>query len=38
MLALSDEKLSEQLEAAKREMVEGVVAKDKALQEQIAAL
>ncbi len=38
MLALSDEGLAAQLEAAKREMVEGVMAKDKALQEQIAAL
>lgn len=38
MLALSDEGLASQLEAAKRDMVEGVMAKDKALQEQIAAL
>lgn len=38
MLALSDEGLASQLEAAKREMVDGVMAKDKALQEQIAAL
>ncbi len=38
MLALSDEGLAGQLEAAKQEMIEGVAAKDKALQEQIAAL
>lgn len=38
MLALSDDTLAEKLEKAKREMVEGVEAKDKALQEQIAQL
>lgn len=38
MLALSDDALADKLEAAKREMIEGVVAKDKALQEQIAQL
>ena len=38
MLALSDEALAEKLEAAKQSMIDGVLAKDKALQEQIAAL
>ena len=38
MLALSDDTLAEKLEKAKQEMVEGVEAKDKALQEQIAQL
>ena len=38
MLALSDESLADKLAAAKKEMVEGVIAKDKALQEEIAKL
>ncbi len=38
MLALSDDALAEKLEAAKQSMIDGVIAKDKALQEQIAAL
>lgn len=38
MLALSDDTLADKLEAAKLDMIEGVVAKDKALQEQIAQL
>ena len=38
MLALSDDTLAEKLEKAKQEMAEGVEAKDKALQEQIAQL
>jgi 5-(carboxyamino)imidazole ribonucleotide mutase len=38
MLALSDDALAEKLEAAKQNMVDGVIAKDKALQEQIKAL
>ena len=38
MLALSDDALAEKLEAAKQSMIDGVLAKDKALQEQIAAL
>jgi 5-(carboxyamino)imidazole ribonucleotide mutase len=38
MLALSDEALGEKLEAAKQEMIDGVVAKDKAVQEEIAKL
>lgn len=38
MLALSDEALANRLEKAKKDMAEGVKAKDKALQEQIASL
>ena len=38
MLALSDDALAEKLEAAKKDMIDGVLAKDKALQEQIAAI
>ncbi|MCC8042674.1 MAG: 5-(carboxyamino)imidazole ribonucleotide mutase [Oscillospiraceae bacterium] len=38
MLALSDEALSAKLEQAKKDMIDGVAAKDKAIQEQIAAL
>lgn len=38
ILSLSDEALADKLEEAKKEMVEGVKAKDKALQEQIASL
>jgi 5-(carboxyamino)imidazole ribonucleotide mutase len=38
MLALSDEGLAAKLEDAKKAMIDGVLAKDKALQEQIAAL
>ena len=38
MLALSDEALANRLEKAKKDMTEGVKAKDKALQEQIASL
>ena len=38
MLALSDDGLAEKLEAAKAEMIEGVKAKDAALQEKLAAL
>ena len=38
ILALSDDTLAEKLEAAKQSMIDGVIAKDKALQEQIAAL
>lgn len=38
MLALSDEALANRLEKAKKDMVKGVKAKDKALQEQIASL
>lgn len=38
MLSLSDDTLADKLEEAKKEMVEGVKAKDKALQEQIASL
>ncbi len=38
MLALSDDALAAKLEAAKQNMVDGVIAKDKALQEQIKAL
>ena len=38
MLALSDEGLAEKLEKAKRDMIDGVVAKDKALQDKLAAL
>lgn len=35
MLALSDDKLAEMLEAAKKEMTEGVIKKDAALQEKL---
>ena len=35
MLALSDDKLPEMLEAAKKEMTEGVIKKDAALQEKL---
>jgi 5-(carboxyamino)imidazole ribonucleotide mutase len=38
MLALSDDALSEKLEQAKKDMIDGVIAKDKALQEQIKEL
>mgnify|MGYP001520650425 CR=1 FL=1 len=38
MLALSDEGLAEKLEKAKQDMIDGVVAKDKALQDKLAAL
>lgn len=38
MLSLSDDTLADKLEEAKKEMAEGVKAKDKALQEQIASL
>ena len=38
MLALSDEGLAEKLEKAKKDMIDGVVAKDKALQDKLAAL
>jgi 5-(carboxyamino)imidazole ribonucleotide mutase len=38
MLSLADEELAEKLAAEKKAMAEGVIAKDKALQEQIAAL
>ena len=38
MLALSDEGLAEKLEKAKADMIEGVKAKDAALQEKLAAL
>ena len=38
MLSLSDDSLSDKLEKAKAEMVEGVKAKDKALQEEIEKL
>jgi 5-(carboxyamino)imidazole ribonucleotide mutase len=38
MLAISDEELAAKLAAEKKAMAEGVIAKDKALQEQIAAL
>lgn len=38
MLALSDERLAEKLEKAKQDMIDGVVAKDKALQDKLAAL
>ncbi len=38
MLALSDDTLAAKLEAEKQAMIEGVAAKDKALQEQIAQL
>ena len=38
MLAIADEELAAKLAAEKKAMAEGVIAKDKALQEQIAAL
>jgi 5-(carboxyamino)imidazole ribonucleotide mutase len=38
MLSLADEELAAKLAAEKKAMAEGVIAKDKALQEQIAAL
>ena len=38
MLALSDEALAEKLLAAKKEMTDGVIAKDAALQEKIREL
>ena len=38
MLALSDEGLAEKLEKAKQDMIDGVIAKDKALQDKLAAL
>ncbi len=38
MLALSDDTLAQRLEDAKKEMIDGVIAKDKAIQEKIAAL
>ena len=38
MLALSDEVLATKLQKAKQEMLDGVIAKDKALQEQIELL
>ena len=38
MLSLSDDNLADKLEKAKAEMVEGVKAKDKALQEEISKL
>ena len=38
MLALSDEGLAEKLEKAKADMIDGVKAKDAALQEKLAAL
>lgn len=38
MLALSDDELAEKLEAAKKSMIDGVIAKDKALQEEIAKI
>ena len=38
MLAIADEELAEKLAAEKKAMADGVIAKDKALQEQIAAL
>ena len=38
MLAVSDDELAAKLAAEKKAMAEGVIAKDKALQEQIAAL
>jgi 5-(carboxyamino)imidazole ribonucleotide mutase len=36
MLAISDEALAEKLAAEKKSMAEGVIAKDKALQDEIA--
>jgi 5-(carboxyamino)imidazole ribonucleotide mutase len=38
ILAVSDDALAEKLAAEKKAMADGVIAKDKALQEQIAAL
>ena len=38
MLSLADDELAEKLAAEKKAMAEGVIAKDKALQEQIAEL
>ena len=38
MLAIADEELAGKLAAEKKAMADGVIAKDKALQEQIAAL
>ena len=38
ILAVADEELAVKLAAEKKAMAEGVIAKDKALQEQIAAL
>ena len=38
MLAIADEELAAKLAAEKKAMAEGVIAKDKALQEQIATL
>ena len=38
ILAVADEELAAKLAAEKKAMAEGVIAKDKALQEQIAAL
>ncbi|MCR5122277.1 MAG: AIR carboxylase family protein, partial [Ruminococcus sp.] len=38
MLSLSDDALAAKLEAAKQNMVDGVIAKEKALQEQIKEL
>jgi 5-(carboxyamino)imidazole ribonucleotide mutase len=38
MLAIADEELASKLAAEKKAMADGVIAKDKALQEQIAAL
>ncbi|MCD7741741.1 MAG: 5-(carboxyamino)imidazole ribonucleotide mutase [Ruminococcus sp.] len=38
MLALSDDTLAQRLEDAKKEMIDGVITKDKAIQEKIAAL
>ena len=38
MLAISDDELAAKLAAEKKAMADGVIAKDKALQEQIAAL
>ena len=38
MLALSDEGLADKLEKAKQDMIDGVVAKDKALQDKLASL
>lgn len=38
MLALSDDTLAEKLEKSKQDMIDGVIAKDKALQEKIGNL
>lgn len=38
MLAISDESLADKLSASKSEMIEGVIQKDKALQEEVAKL